>query len=1114
MQLPERILQRQEQPIVYLRMLLMLVAPCLDDTSTATININPQPTAGLDGSTVVCETSSATIDLFSLISGEQTGGVWTQTSGTGGTFDAIAGTFTPALGATTSVFQYEVIGTAPCVNDTSTATITINAQPTAGTDGSTTICETSTTSIDLFSLITGEQTGGVWTRTLGTGGNFNATAGTFIPAVGATTSTFVYTVTGTAPCVNDSSTAQVIINAQPNAGTDGATNVCESSTDVINLFTLITGEQTGGVWTRTAGTGGTFNAAAGTFTPGFGATTSTFRYTLTGTAPCVDDFSEVTITFVTAPIITQPTPFVVCDDSLNNDGIYCFDLSTKDDEITMAPGVQVTYHLTATDALIGANPLPNPYCNNDPSFQTIYPRVFDPLAPQCPSTTTLDLVVNPLPIPNPTISDYELCDVNNSPDGLEQFDLSTKNLEIANGLSGVTINYYLTETLAETNDITTALPTTYTNTTPNAQVIWFNISYTATGCNTTGSFNLIVNPLPLSTQPGYPQYELCDYDPTQLGQEEFDLSTQVTAILLGQNGMDVAFYPSLNEAISDTNEITNLLYTNSQPYAQTLGIRITNVLTGCFVTSTLDLVVNPLPTLVPPTQAYIVCGTSQNGQAEFDLNTLTAGIQGTGNYNISYHLTPEDAESGFNPIDLTVPYQNNSTIQFLYVRGEDTNGNGCFSVIQIELNVNPSPIVPLTLPNLVECDDDNNTQNGITAFDLEQQTPTILAAQTPPSSNYTVTYYTTLNDANLQQNPIVQTGTYPGTNGQTIWYVVENTPTTCAAVGSFQLVVNTPIVLTTPTLYKVCDNDANPNNLFTTFDLVSFIGTIPGHTVTFYTNNSYTTLITTPDAFVNTIAANQTIGVLVTNNTTGCISRSTLTLSVLRVPTPRTDPPALPAQCDNNNPGDGLEVFNLTTNAAYIMNNDNSVTLHYYPSYQDAIDDTNEIVTPQTASVGGNVWIRVESNNSIDSDNENCYVLVEQALTVNPLPTVNPAISDYQICDNGSTPPPTFDLTTKIVEILGATQLPADYTVSFYTSQAEAQSGSNPIATPAAYPNTSNPQIIYVRVVNNTTGCVNATGQFTILINPKPTATAPADFATCDSDGTNDGLYDLSVRLY
>ena len=287
-------------------------APCPNDTSIATININQQPDAGTDGFTTICDSSVTPIDLFSLITGEQVGGIWTRMTGTGGVFNAALGTFTPVVGATTSTFRYRIIGIAPCVDDFSVVTVNINAQPNAGTDGGVTICDSSEAPINLFDLINGEQLGGTWTRNTGTGGTL--TGGIYTPASVATTSTFSYTLTGTAPCVSSSSTAAVTINPQPNAGTDGATQVvCDNSTTLIDLNNLITGEQAGGIWTRT-GTGGTFDSAAGTFIP-TGATNSTFRYTLTGTFPCVDDFSEVTVTINAQPNAGTDGGVTICDSS-------------------------------------------------------------------------------------------------------------------------------------------------------------------------------------------------------------------------------------------------------------------------------------------------------------------------------------------------------------------------------------------------------------------------------------------------------------------------------------------------------------------------------------------------------------------------------------------------------------------------------------------------------------------------------------------------------------------------------------------------------------------------------------------------------------------------------
>jgi|GEM_PF-1651409 len=167
---------------------------------------------------------------------------------------------------------------------------------TAGTDGDTLVCKSSTSIIYLANLIDGESTGGVWSRVSGSNGNFNAGAGTFVPASNATTSSFRYVITGTGGCPNDTSFANVTLTTPPNAGNNGDTIVCNTSTNAIILASLIDGETSGGTWSKVSGSNGNFNAAAGTFTPASNATTSTFRYVLSGTGGCPTDTSIATVT--------------------------------------------------------------------------------------------------------------------------------------------------------------------------------------------------------------------------------------------------------------------------------------------------------------------------------------------------------------------------------------------------------------------------------------------------------------------------------------------------------------------------------------------------------------------------------------------------------------------------------------------------------------------------------------------------------------------------------------------------------------------------------------------------------------------------------------------------
>ncbi|MGL2965738.1 choice-of-anchor L domain-containing protein, partial [Flavobacterium sp. XGLA_31] len=167
-------------------------------------------------------------------------------------------------------------------------------------------------------------------------------------------------------------------------------------------------------------------------------TTTTIAGTITQ-----PESGTVTITVTPPPVISNPTPYVVCDD--NNDGFSClFDLTTKINEITGGdPNLVVDFYETSTSTTaINQSVL---YCNIAPGTQTLYIKVYNTASPTCYSTTTLQLVINPLPLANPVITDYELCDYNNPNDGFEQFTLNTKDLEIANGQSNVTVTYYLTQ---------------------------------------------------------------------------------------------------------------------------------------------------------------------------------------------------------------------------------------------------------------------------------------------------------------------------------------------------------------------------------------------------------------------------------------------------------------------------------------------------------------------------------------------------------------------------------------------------------------------------------------------------------------------------------------------
>ena len=273
---------------------------CPSTSVSFPIVIVRQPEAGNDNSFIICDSNTSPIQLSSILTNEEPGGTWSQLTGTGGVFNT-NGTYTTANAATTSTFLYTVTAVSPCVNVTNVATVVVNPRANAGLDGSLIRCDSNSAPIDLASIINNEQPLGTWTRVSGIGGTFNPINGTYSPALGATSSVFKYTITGLTSCTNDESFATVTINRQPQLGLNGTLAICEDYGSVINLNTVISNQENGGIWTQSSGTGGVFNAGSGLYTPAFDANTSIFNYSISAVSPCVGITNTATINITPLP---------------------------------------------------------------------------------------------------------------------------------------------------------------------------------------------------------------------------------------------------------------------------------------------------------------------------------------------------------------------------------------------------------------------------------------------------------------------------------------------------------------------------------------------------------------------------------------------------------------------------------------------------------------------------------------------------------------------------------------------------------------------------------------------------------------------------------------------
>ncbi|UUC45018.1 T9SS type B sorting domain-containing protein [Flavobacterium cerinum] len=1093
-------------------------------TGSATVTIASQPSATIAGSTTICSGDTAVLTFNGTANT-----IVTYNNGTTNatvTLDGI-GEGTVTVGPLTATTTYNLVsistqGTSPCTADlTGSATITVNPLPTATISAPALICSGDTAVVSFTGPANGVVTysDGTTTMTINLDATGNASITT--PALTAA-ATYSLMSVSTDPAVtpvctqNQNASVTIGVKALPEATITGPASVCSGSSATIvingtpNATVTYTFDGNTTPLTVTLNSAGTASVTTAPLTGPI--TYQLISVTSSGTPACSQaQTGSHTVTTVVAPTIFNPTPLEMCNDNYD-DGVVTFDLSVKLAEITGGdPNLTVTFHETPEDAQLGNYPIQMPlYTNINPVSQILYIRVVNTGVNACASFSTLTLIVHERPTIVQNVSNYELCETSTPGDGVEIFNLTTKDAEVSGTQTGITVTYYLSEAnaLAGTSPIT--VPTAYQNGS-NPETIWYQLQ-NAHGCIAVGSFQLIVNPLPSVPMP-VPAYTLCDYTGQPL-YEQFDLSTKIPEIIGTATGLEVKFYKTEAQAHANVagTELPTL-YTNEVATVQTIFVNVTNSTTGCYSVTAMDLRVEPLPVLIMPTTPVTVCdGTNNDGIGSFDLNDLvTDMLSGETNVTVSFHETQQNAQNGLFPITI-MPYENiNPWNQTLWVLATN-NVTGCKSVYSFQLRVEPAPIMP-TLLDLDECDTDSNPHDNQTTFDLTVHTATILAAQTGAATDYEVNYYISQTNAENGTPFIVSNGNFIGTNGQTIWVRVTHIATGCYTIGSFKLIVNSPLQLTQPDEITLCD-DALPNDQRQIFDLTireaQITGGATGYTFKYYSSTALPpnpgTLITNPTAFPNT-ATVQTLLVEVISGA-GCSSYVTLTIRVTPLPEPKFDPAPL-VLCDDDYPGDGITFFDVTVNANYIRNNANYV-LTYHASQTDALAGINAIATPtnwQNVDGNGNaltsVWIRVTTAPANNRDR--CSLVVEQPLIVNPRPAAGP-VTDYHMCQIPFTGSGVFDLSTKTPEAL-AGQGPAGYTVTYHATQADADSGAAPLAT--NHPSTVNGETIYVRVVNTATGCYNTTS-FQLFVERGSEATDIPDITRCDdlNDGTE--TFDLS----
>ena len=429
-----------------------------------------------------------------------------------------------------------------------------------------------------------------------------------------------------------------------------------------------------------------------------------------------------------------------------------------------------------------------------------------------------------------------------------------------------------------------------------------------------------------------------------------------------------------------------------------------------------------------------------------------------------------------------------------------TNVSGDIRDFTQDITIYENGIVdPIDTTLLDYCDDDNS---GSEIVDLTQFTADVLGTQ--DAATFNISYHPTQTDAEMDTNPLpdnydVSVGTIQ------VWVRIANSTSPiddgCSAVASFDLTVSTtPSVSNIPD-FELCDDSSEDG--IEDFDLAGYVSVIE-NTAGNPTDVNYTYHPTQLDADMNTATIDttvpftnttspQTIYVRLQNiNDVDCFGTAPINLIVLDLPSIST--PMNIEVCDDA-PLDGNSDFVLS-------DQDNNVdptglnTVTYYNSLNDADSGNNPLTNTYNVTGSEEIFVRSETP-------AGCYNTTSFTITVQAAPAIGNAPDLTNICaDSVDLNQNLFELSVQDDIILNGNN-PADFTISYYTTDTDAQAGVNALPNSYVVPFQAGvtSDLLFARLEDNITGCFN-TSQFTIIFE-RCEIIFPEGFSP-NNDGIND----------
>lgn len=477
------------------------------------------------------------------------------------------------------------------------------------------------------------------------------------------------------------------------------------------------------------------------------------------------------------------------------------------------------------------------------------------------------------------------------------------------------------------------------------------------------------------------------------------------------------------------------------------------------------------PPTANPIADYISCSTNAN-TGIFDLNTVRSSINAdlVAN-NITFHTTLENATDGVGALPNIMA--NSTNPQTIFARVTD-NTTGCSSVTDFDLVVYPVPQAAIALSASTVCPGEeitvnlSGTPNATVTYQIDSGADQ--QAVLDDTGNFSFTYTALTNSTlSLTQAQIIDD------EGAVICSqnLTSSASVTVADLQLPTLATNSPICI---------GQTAEIILTGSPLSLVHFTVNGLAESVNLSATGSYTHTITNVTSQLD-IELTAVVGAVAPFCTVALTDTAIIQLNAL----PIVVAPSPYLLCDTaGTPTTGL--FQLTTKNAEITNNDASLAVSYYLTQPLAQLGNPADALPATyQSTSGNqtIYVRVETA-------EGCAAFTELVLQVVPAPVAQSPTPISQ-CVTAGLNTSVFDLTTTIAQITAGNTAAVE--VDFYHNLADAQSGVNPIANPAAF--SSGSALLYVRVQSG--NCFEIV-ELSLQVMPSPVIQSIGLMTACDTD--------------